>query len=211
MMWELSAPGGDAEGCFKRIHETEYFYDGRDARLNWMPDVRSSRPHPPLPLTPPSAVYSAHRGRAGPRRADRGVLHDGHLRRAALRRLPPRALRRARRHARARVRAARRRARGGRAGPLRARPRVRRAGRCARRVRGAGRAHAGGRRGRRDVPRARADRAPAGAVGRGRAHGEPRGGRRVDVRHPAAVRRGERIRSLCMCARHSRGRLDRRV
>ncbi|EED79452.1 predicted protein [Postia placenta Mad-698-R] len=38
VMWELSAPGGDAEGCFKRIHETEYFYDGRDARLNWMPD-----------------------------------------------------------------------------------------------------------------------------------------------------------------------------
>ncbi|KAI0938425.1 hypothetical protein AcV5_000111 [Taiwanofungus camphoratus] len=40
-MWDLSAPGGDAEGCFLRIHETEYFFDGRDVRLDWMPDFRT--------------------------------------------------------------------------------------------------------------------------------------------------------------------------
>ncbi|KZT08038.1 D-amino-acid oxidase [Laetiporus sulphureus 93-53] len=40
VMWELSAPGGDAEGCFLRIHETEFFYDGRDAHLDWMPDFK---------------------------------------------------------------------------------------------------------------------------------------------------------------------------
>jgi len=39
VMWDLSAPGGAAEGCFLRIQETEYFYDGRDAHLDWMPDV----------------------------------------------------------------------------------------------------------------------------------------------------------------------------
>ncbi|PCH44726.1 D-amino-acid oxidase [Wolfiporia cocos MD-104 SS10] len=40
VMWELSAPGGEAEGCFLRIHETEYFYDGRNAHLDWMPDFK---------------------------------------------------------------------------------------------------------------------------------------------------------------------------
>ena len=39
VMWDLSAPGGDAEGCFLRIHQTDYFYDGRDCHLDWMPDV----------------------------------------------------------------------------------------------------------------------------------------------------------------------------
>lgn len=43
VMWELSAPGGDAEGCFLRIKETEYFFDGRATRLSWMPDVRLFR------------------------------------------------------------------------------------------------------------------------------------------------------------------------
>ncbi|RXW22223.1 hypothetical protein EST38_g3627 [Candolleomyces aberdarensis] len=27
VLWDLSAPGSDAEGCFLRIHEEEYFYD----------------------------------------------------------------------------------------------------------------------------------------------------------------------------------------
>ena len=45
VMWELSAPGGDAEGCFLRVPQTDYFYDGRDVHLDWMPDVSPfSRP-----------------------------------------------------------------------------------------------------------------------------------------------------------------------
>lgn len=39
-MWEMSAPGGEAEGCFLRVPQTDYFYDGRDVHLDWMPDVR---------------------------------------------------------------------------------------------------------------------------------------------------------------------------
>ena len=38
-MWEMSAPGGEAEGCFLRLPQTDYFYDGRDPHLEWMPDV----------------------------------------------------------------------------------------------------------------------------------------------------------------------------
>ena len=41
-MWELSAPGADAEECFLRLPQTDYYYDGRDTHLNWMPDVRLS-------------------------------------------------------------------------------------------------------------------------------------------------------------------------
>ena len=37
--WELSAPGGEPEGCFLRLPQTDYFYDGRDVHLDWMPDV----------------------------------------------------------------------------------------------------------------------------------------------------------------------------
>lgn len=38
-MWELSAPGGDAEHCFFRIPQTDYLFDGRDECLDWMPNV----------------------------------------------------------------------------------------------------------------------------------------------------------------------------
>ncbi|KAI0682936.1 D-amino-acid oxidase [Cytidiella melzeri] len=38
VMWELSAPGAEAEGCFLRLPQTDYFYDGRDVHLDWMPD-----------------------------------------------------------------------------------------------------------------------------------------------------------------------------
>ena len=41
VMWEMSAPGGEAETCFLRVPQTDYFYDGRDTHLDWMPDVRS--------------------------------------------------------------------------------------------------------------------------------------------------------------------------
>ncbi|KAL4251974.1 DAMOX/DASOX family protein [Abortiporus biennis] len=40
VMWELSAPGGEAEGCFLRLPQTDYFYDGRDTHLDWMPDFK---------------------------------------------------------------------------------------------------------------------------------------------------------------------------
>ena len=39
VMWEMSAPGGEAEGCFLRLPQTDYFYDGRNPHLEWMPDV----------------------------------------------------------------------------------------------------------------------------------------------------------------------------
>lgn len=41
MMWQLSAPGGEAEHCFMRVSQTDYLLDGRDECLDWMPDVRS--------------------------------------------------------------------------------------------------------------------------------------------------------------------------
>ncbi|KAF7796113.1 hypothetical protein EIP86_007286 [Pleurotus ostreatoroseus] len=40
VMWEMSAPGGEAETCFLRVPQTDYFYDGRDTHLDWMPDHR---------------------------------------------------------------------------------------------------------------------------------------------------------------------------
>ncbi|KAI0084754.1 D-amino-acid oxidase [Irpex rosettiformis] len=41
VMWDLSAPGAEAEGCFLRLPQTDYFYDGRDVHLDWMPDHKS--------------------------------------------------------------------------------------------------------------------------------------------------------------------------
>ena len=41
VMWQLSAPGGEAEHCFMRVSQTDYLLDGRDECLDWMPDVRS--------------------------------------------------------------------------------------------------------------------------------------------------------------------------
>ncbi|KAH9849568.1 D-amino-acid oxidase [Lenzites betulinus] len=40
VMWELSAPGGDAERCFFRIPQTDYLLDGRDECLDWMPNFK---------------------------------------------------------------------------------------------------------------------------------------------------------------------------
>jgi hypothetical protein len=44
-MWEMSARGGPAEGCFLRLPQTEYFMDekklGKDC-LHTMPNVSSS-------------------------------------------------------------------------------------------------------------------------------------------------------------------------
>ncbi|KAI0341357.1 D-amino-acid oxidase [Trametopsis cervina] len=54
VLWNLSAPGGEAEGCFLRIRETDFFYDGRDVHLDWMPD------HQVLPSE--SLVAGAGRG-----------------------------------------------------------------------------------------------------------------------------------------------------
>ena len=47
VMWEMSKPGGEAEGAFLRVPQTDYYLDGRDSHLDWMPDVRnlSSSPH----------------------------------------------------------------------------------------------------------------------------------------------------------------------
>ncbi len=56
-MWELSAPGGDAEQCFMRVPQTDYLLDGRDEGLDWMPDVRAV---PPLSL-PFIPMQTSHR------------------------------------------------------------------------------------------------------------------------------------------------------
>lgn len=39
-MWKMSEPGADAEHCFLRIHETQFFYDARDGHYQWYPEVR---------------------------------------------------------------------------------------------------------------------------------------------------------------------------
>ncbi|KZT68390.1 D-aspartate oxidase [Daedalea quercina L-15889] len=39
-MWELSAPGGAAEHCFRRMRETEYYRNKVDLEVEWMPDLR---------------------------------------------------------------------------------------------------------------------------------------------------------------------------
>ncbi|KAH9932229.1 D-amino-acid oxidase [Fomitopsis serialis] len=39
-MWELSAPGGVAEHCFRRIKETEYYRNEVELQVNWMPDLQ---------------------------------------------------------------------------------------------------------------------------------------------------------------------------
>ncbi|PCH44730.1 D-aspartate oxidase [Wolfiporia cocos MD-104 SS10] len=39
VMWELSTPGGGAEGCFRRLTTLEYYYDGMTASgAEWMPN-----------------------------------------------------------------------------------------------------------------------------------------------------------------------------
>lgn len=39
-MWKMSEPGADAEHCFLRIQETQFFYDARDGHYEWYPEVR---------------------------------------------------------------------------------------------------------------------------------------------------------------------------
>lgn len=40
-MWEMSASGSEAEHCFMRHHQTEYYADGKDGNkvLEDMPEV----------------------------------------------------------------------------------------------------------------------------------------------------------------------------
>ena len=38
-MWELSAPGGPAEGCFHRTTEYAFYYDGLGQYADDMPNV----------------------------------------------------------------------------------------------------------------------------------------------------------------------------
>lgn len=40
VMWNLSAPGGEAEGCFRRLKTMEYYYDKLEVNADEMPDVR---------------------------------------------------------------------------------------------------------------------------------------------------------------------------
>ena len=41
-MWELSAPGGPAEGCFHRTTEYAFYYDGLGQYADKMPNVSHS-------------------------------------------------------------------------------------------------------------------------------------------------------------------------
>ncbi|OJT12710.1 D-amino-acid oxidase [Trametes pubescens] len=56
VMWELSAPGGDAEHCFFRIPQTDYLFDGRDECLDWMPNFKKV---PEASLIPGALVGSS--------------------------------------------------------------------------------------------------------------------------------------------------------
>jgi hypothetical protein len=40
-MWDMSAEGSETENCFMRLHQTEYYAEGRDDGkvLEGMPDV----------------------------------------------------------------------------------------------------------------------------------------------------------------------------
>ncbi|THH29705.1 hypothetical protein EUX98_g4484 [Antrodiella citrinella] len=40
VMWDLSQQGGEAEGSFLRLEQTDYYYDGRDTHLDWMPNFK---------------------------------------------------------------------------------------------------------------------------------------------------------------------------
>jgi hypothetical protein len=46
-MWELSAPGGAAEGCLLRIDQTEHYIDQitKPHMLEFMPDVSDALPY----------------------------------------------------------------------------------------------------------------------------------------------------------------------
>jgi hypothetical protein len=46
VMWDLSAPGGGAEGCFLRLDQTEYYREARTEPnpLEMMPDVSNITP-----------------------------------------------------------------------------------------------------------------------------------------------------------------------
>ncbi|EPS95038.1 hypothetical protein FOMPIDRAFT_1169055 [Fomitopsis schrenkii] len=39
-MWKMSEPGADAEHCFLRIQETQFFYDARDGHYEWYPEYK---------------------------------------------------------------------------------------------------------------------------------------------------------------------------
>ncbi|KAI0724847.1 D-amino-acid oxidase [Fomitopsis betulina] len=39
-MWDLSAPGGAAEHCFRRMKETEYYHSRVDLEVDWMPNLQ---------------------------------------------------------------------------------------------------------------------------------------------------------------------------
>ncbi|KAK7684996.1 hypothetical protein QCA50_011831 [Cerrena zonata] len=54
VMWELSAPGGEAEHCFLRLPQTDYYFDGRNTHLDWMPDWK--------PLPESSLIPNAQTG-----------------------------------------------------------------------------------------------------------------------------------------------------
>lgn len=40
VMWNLSAPGGEAEGCFRRLKTMEYYYDKLEVNADEMPDFQ---------------------------------------------------------------------------------------------------------------------------------------------------------------------------
>lgn len=97
VMWDLSAPGGEAEECFLRLPQIDYFYDGRDVHLDWMPDVDV-----------PVRSYVPYRSRKLPAQAfgirfahskceDRHFLHDSYHRHTSILQLPHVTLHRQRR------------------------------------------------------------------------------------------------------------------
>ena len=94
VMWAMSAPGGEAEGCFLRVSQTDYFYDGRDVHLDWMPDVSSFIVVNTLAVSP-YMVLSAQASSCGcldPWCRDRHLIHHVDNRHPSLLQLPSLAL-----------------------------------------------------------------------------------------------------------------------
>ncbi|EED78494.1 predicted protein [Postia placenta Mad-698-R] len=51
VMWNLSAPGGEAEGCFRRLKTMEYYYDKLEVNADEMPGFQEIPEHALAPGT----------------------------------------------------------------------------------------------------------------------------------------------------------------
>ncbi|KZT08034.1 D-amino-acid oxidase [Laetiporus sulphureus 93-53] len=60
VMWDLSEPGSEAEGCFRRIKTREYYYEKTDIDASWMPDFQPLPINSLVPPTKSGYTYSTY-------------------------------------------------------------------------------------------------------------------------------------------------------